>query len=103
MYADRLVEVNASGEVIWDWRAYEHLEAYDHAMSDYNSAIRLAPNYADAYFNRGNLFVRVGEFYQAIANYDAAIHLNPEDAAAYRNRNLARADKERFDRDGVGY
>ena len=51
---------------------------YDIAMSDYNKAIEINPNYVDAYNNRGNIYSQgKGEYDNAIPDYDKAIEINP--------------------------
>ena len=58
-------------------------------MRDYDQVIRLAPDFAFAYFNRGNLRCTGRDFRAAIADYDEAIRRDPELAEAYFNRGLA--------------
>ena len=38
-------------------------------LTDYNEAIRLNPNYADAYYNRANRYKQLGEKQKALADY----------------------------------
>lgn len=59
---------------------------YNGAIRDYTEAIRLAPEYIRAYFNRGSAYRHVGEYERAIADYTDAIRLDPEHARAYNNR-----------------
>ena len=60
------------------------------AMADFGMAIKLAPNYADAYYNRGRVWQAAGVYHNAVDLYSYAIKLNPRHAAAYRQRGLAR-------------
>ncbi|MGH6907325.1 MAG: tetratricopeptide repeat protein [Aestuariivirga sp.] len=60
--------------------AYSNKNEYDLAIADYDKAIALNPEYAEAYNNRGNAYYRKGKYDRAIADYDKAIALNPEDA-----------------------
>ncbi len=53
------------------------------AIESYDEAIRLNPQFDDAYRNRGRAYTSLQQFEQAIENFDAAIRLNPEDAMAY--------------------
>ena len=50
------------------------------AIADYDIAIRLNPDDADAYYNRGNAKDHLGQYFAAIADYDIAIRLDPDDA-----------------------
>jgi protein O-mannosyl-transferase len=58
------------------------------AMNHYNEAIRLKPDYVDAYYNRGNAYSRLGRNQQAIDDYGKAIRLKPDFADAYYNRGV---------------
>ena len=59
---------------------------YEQAVTEFNKAIELDPEYAMAYNNRGNAYWNRGNFDRAIADYDKAIELDPEYAEAYGNR-----------------
>jgi hypothetical protein len=56
-------------------------------------AIRLDPNYASAYNDRGNAYRHKGDYARAIADYTQAISLNPNYASAYNNRGNAYQSK----------
>ena len=73
-------------------RANDAMDAgdYDAAMDNLTEAIRLHPNYAEAYDKRGTIQRFNGNFHAAIADYNAAIHLNSKFAQAYNNRGIAR-------------
>jgi tetratricopeptide (TPR) repeat protein len=62
---------------------------YSHAILDYDQAIRLNPNFAEAYNNRGFASYWSGNYEQAIADYSRAIALRPAYAYAYNNRGAA--------------
>lgn len=62
------------------------------AIADYNQAIEFDPNYARAYYNRGNIWRKLGDNQTAIADYNQAIELDSQYAAAYNNRGRARFD-----------
>ena len=55
-------------------------------MEDLDEAIRLDPNLAQAYTNRGNAYAGLGQLQRAIQDYDEAIRLDPNLASAYANR-----------------
>lgn len=60
----------------------------DGAMSDYNNAIRLKPDFAEAFYNRGKLKHESGDKEGAMKDYNIAIGLNPNYAKAYNNRGI---------------
>jgi len=64
-------------------RIYFNAGQTDLAMKEYNSGIRLNPNSATAYYNRGNTYADKKEFAQSIDDYNKAIELNPTIADIY--------------------
>jgi len=81
-------------------RAYQHVEAkrYEQGIADYTEAIRLKPDYAAAYNNRGYARDDLGDYAGAIADYTKSIELkNPELHLPYNNRGLARRNQGDFD------
>lgn len=67
-----------------------HAGRHDDAMADYQSALKLSPELAEAFVNRGNTFVFKKQFELARTDYTRAIELETRDLhAAYYNRGLA--------------
>ena len=62
---------------------------YGQAITYYDQAIELDPDYADAYFYQGLAYSNLGDHKQAIADYTKAIELDPNYAKAYNNRGVA--------------
>ena len=60
------------------------------AISDYDIAIRLEPDAADVYLNRGAAKDSLGQHLAAISDYDTAIRLKPDYTKAYYNRGVAK-------------
>jgi len=60
------------------------------ALADFNIAIKLKPDYPEAYSNRGIAYVKIGKFDSAIDDYNKAIELNPHCAKVYFNRGIAK-------------
>jgi tetratricopeptide (TPR) repeat protein len=59
------------------------------AIADYNTAIGMDPNLADAYYNRGISFYELERFDDSIADLTRAIDLNPDADHYYAQRSLA--------------
>jgi tetratricopeptide (TPR) repeat protein len=62
------------------------------AIEYLNEVIKLKPDLAEAYNNRGNAYSDLGQYQRAIEDYNEAIHLKPDNAFAYNNRGLAYRD-----------
>ena len=56
------------------------------AIDNYNSALKINPNYADAYTNRGLAKSNLGNQQAAIDDFDIAIKFKPNNLQAYINR-----------------
>jgi tetratricopeptide (TPR) repeat protein len=56
------------------------------AIEYLNEVIKLKPDLAEAYNNRGNAYGDLGQHQQAITDYNEAIRLKPDYAHAYSNR-----------------
>ena len=67
------------------------------AVETYSYAIKLKPDLAEAYNNRGIAYSDKGELNRAIQDYNKAIELKPDFAEAYNNRGVAYSDKGDFD------
>lgn len=62
----------------------------DGAIADYSEAIRLKPDFAEAYNNRGIAKYEKGDYAGAMIDHDMMIRLQPDDGA-YNNRGLVKA------------
>ena len=71
---------------LWNGKKYTNPEK---AIEYLNNAIKLQPDYADAYGNRGNAYGNLGQQQRAIEDYDEVIRLQPDYAYAYNNRGFA--------------
>ena len=86
----------AMGDTILDWfnKANELSDGKKYtdplkAIEYLNNAIKLQPDYAQAYYNRGNAYYGLGLYQRAIKDYNETIRLKPKDVDAYYNRGNA--------------
>ena len=66
------------------------LGLYDLAIANYDKAVQLKPDHANAYHSRGVAKGELGQHFAAISNFDKAVQLKPDHANAYYNRGLAK-------------
>ena len=71
---------------------------YDKAIADLNEAIRLDPEDAHAYSNRGKARLSANEYDKAIADCNEAIRLDPIEPSSYATRGIAWGAKNDFDK-----
>src|SRR5579864_8294885 len=71
-------------------RAYERPDSdLDGQIADYTEAIRLDPDYADAYHERGAVRYMQDDFDGAIQDQTEALRLKPDNVDAYAIRGYA--------------
>jgi tetratricopeptide (TPR) repeat protein len=78
--------------------AFEALNQYETALRDYGLSIRLNPNYAEAYANRGNLRRRFNLNAEAVLDFDMALrsgHARPQYVFAWQGMALEALGKRR--------
>jgi tetratricopeptide (TPR) repeat protein len=73
-------------------------EYYDKAIQDFNEAIRLNPNDALSYIERGEAQCWASSYEQGIEDLNEAIRLDPSNAAWYALRGRERYDKQQYDK-----
>ena len=67
------------------------------AIADYDEAVRLKPDFAEAYGNRGTAKAALEQFEEAIADYDKAISLRSDYPRVYINRGIAKGKLDLID------
>ena len=70
---------------------FSEVKLYEEAVSAYDMVLRLKPDFAEAYYNRGTAKTFIAEYAAAIADFDEAICLKPELVEAYYNRGLTKS------------
>lgn len=70
---------------------------YQQAIAKLTRAIELKPEYANAYFNRGELHFELQQFESALADYSAAVRLNEQDPQYFNSRGHCRFMLEAYE------
>jgi tetratricopeptide (TPR) repeat protein len=70
----------------------------DHAISDWDIAIQLNPNYGEACNSRGIAYAEKGDIDRAVSDFDKAIQLDTHSAEVYFNRGWAYYGRGNYDR-----
>ena len=70
--------------------------ALDKAIKDFNSAIKIKPEFVLAYYNRGIAYLYKREFEKAIKDFSKAINLKPDEAKSYYYRARAYMHTDKF-------
>jgi tetratricopeptide (TPR) repeat protein len=76
--------------------AFARMNRLDEAVQDYDTAIALNPDYAEAYVNRGAAYADSNRFNEALQDYSRAVALQPDNARAYSNRAVVGLRTGRF-------
>ena len=102
----------ASGDLSHDDQAIAHFDRgiafrksgqIRRAIGDFDAALRLKPNFPEAYDERGIAKDVDGDVDGAIADYGEAIRQNPNLADAYNNRGYAWQQKRQYDKAILDY
>ena len=70
---------------------------YEKAIEHYDQAIRLSPQIAQSYNNRGIAKSKLEKYEEAIADFNKAISINPQDDRAYNNRGIAKGKLKKYE------
>ncbi len=75
-YVDRGVELSALGR-------------YDEALKDFDAAIRISPDFMQAYNDRGVTLMRLRAYPEAVRDFDIALSYDPQNPGIYQNRGIS--------------
>ena len=65
---------------------YNKNNDYQNAVDSFDKAIRLNPNYADAWYNKGLSFSHLSKFHEAIMCFDQTIQIIPDHISAWYSK-----------------
>lgn len=94
-YNKTIKELRGSDWFIKGW-GLQNSGNHNDAITAYNKAIELDPQYAMAYNMRGAAYADLGDFRQAMRDHGKAIELDPQYAAAFSNRGVAHCQLGNF-------
>jgi len=72
-------------------------EKYDEAIKYYDMAIKIGPEFAEIWNNRGNALLKLKKYDEAIECYDKAIEINPKDADVWNGKGVALYMLKKYD------
>ena len=75
----------------------------DAALANFDRALNLRPDSAQAHFNRGNVLPKLKRHDEAVASFDRAIDLRPDFAMAYSNRGNVLQTLKRYEEAVANY
>jgi tetratricopeptide (TPR) repeat protein len=87
-------------EAVYFYRGYVYGSIRDQpeeAIEDYEAAIKLKPDFIEAYNNLGNEYSNLGEYDLALEKYNKALEIDPDFASAYNNRGNVYRDLGEYD------
>src|SRR5205085_1316051 len=70
---------------------------WDESIASFREAVRLRPNYPDAFNNLGNVLWFQRKLDEAVTAYEEAVRLAPNDAGAYANLGVVLRHQERLE------
>jgi tetratricopeptide (TPR) repeat protein len=74
-----------------------HQMDYQHAIGDFDQALQLNPELANAYTGRGWCYFNRDERHKALADFDRALQLDPKESAAYNGRGYIYMDLKKYE------
>ena len=80
-----------------------NLDRHEEAISDVNEALRLRPNYVEAYLIRGLSKNNLGRYEEAISDVNEALRLRPNYAEAYFTRGFVKRNLRKEEEAKVDY
>jgi Flp pilus assembly protein TadD len=78
--------------------AYASQGQWDPATAEFQTALRLKPDYVEPHYNLGVAYASLGQLDRAIAEYQTALRMKPDSAGAHNNLGIAYASLGQFDR-----
>ncbi len=86
-----IVELTAKGKEQWlkEGKAHFNARRYKEALTACEEALRIDPNYVDAYLTKGNMFLNLKRNKEALDTYERVIQLDPGNWDGWHNKGRA--------------
>lgn len=68
------------------------LDKNEDAIRDFNHVIYFNPSYNDAYFGRGNVYLKTGEYVMALSDYSLLLRRDRTHIGAWQNRAIVKGN-----------
>lgn len=67
---------------------YKKLNQFDNAIRSYEEAISIKPDYAETYYNLGDLYHKLGQLDKAVRSFKKVVVINPDYSHKHKNKIL---------------
>ena len=67
---------------------YRKLNQFDSAIISYEEAISIRPDYAETYYNLGDLYHKLGQLDKAVRSFKKVVAINPDYSHKHKNKIL---------------
>ncbi len=95
---ERIAKTGASASAFYDLGAFAgQTGKFKVAIDYFNKAIKIKPDYSEAYGDKGLAYYRLGQFNKAEDMYKTAIELNPSNASALMNYAILMLKYKRYE------
>jgi tetratricopeptide (TPR) repeat protein len=75
---------------------YDDIGRYEEALEAYNKAIKIKPDYHEAWSNKGNALRKLGRYNEALEACNKAIEIKPDHNEAWLNKGNALVNLDRY-------
>jgi tetratricopeptide (TPR) repeat protein len=80
-----------------------HQGKSDEAIAEFNSALRIAPEFPDANVDLADILIKRGRFDEAMVHLEIALKAEPDNVLAHYNRGVIFQGREQFDEAAADY